>query len=844
MKELILDTTLGCKKCEAKVHPLLEADPRVIDWEVKDGHILRVVTEGACQKCINKIIGEAGYEVKEQLSSKDVNPDDYADKIPHDLPIIEYDVPKATAENAGKYYCPMQCEGDKLYDEMGDCPVCGMPLEKIPEPKAPVKYACPMHPEEEYDEPGDCPICGMSLEPVIPSQDESSEGHEAYDDMMKRFKLSLLFTIPVALIAMLGHIFPSLHHKMLAIMSQTSWNAIQFVLTIPMVFYTGWIFMRRAWSSIVTKNFNMWTLIGIGTSVAFLFSTIALFIPDYFPDEFKNHGAVDVYFEATCIILLLVMLGQLMELNAHQRTNSALKALLKWAPQTATVIRNNKDMLVAVEHIVKGDQLKVKPGEKVAVDGVVIEGYGTMDASMITGEPIPFDVKANDKVSSGMINTNGNFIMKAEKVGKETLLSKVIEMVNDAGRSRAPIQKVADQIAKYFVPIVVSVSIITYLLWFFLYTGENAAVYALVNSVAVLLIACPCALGLATPMSIMVGTGKGAEHGILVKNAEALQGLSDINVLMIDKTGTLTQGKPEVQEVTSFSTWSDEQVLAYAAALDQNSDHPLAKATVAYAKSKNLDLPQVSDYKYIIGKGAEAISDGKKVRIGNQTSINEDDLSEENKSLISSEQQKGATVIYVVYDNYLQGIITLEDKIKPNARKAISDLEAHGIEVMMLTGDNQKTAAYVAKEVGIQHFKSDCLPEDKLNAVKEYQEKGLKVAMAGDGINDAPSLTLADIGIAMGDGTDIAIQSAEITLLKGDISNLVKTFKLGRKVMRNIKENLLFAFFYNVLGVPVAAGVLFPFFGILLSPMLATLAMSFSSVSVITNALRLRRITL
>ncbi|MBB6461247.1 copper-transporting P-type ATPase [Flammeovirga kamogawensis] len=843
MKELVLDTTLGCKACEAKVQPLLDADPRVIDWEVKDRHILRVVTEGACQKCINKIISEKGYAVKEQLSAKEVDPKDYADKITHEIPKIEYEIPEVTADNAGKYYCPMQCEGELLHDEMGDCSICGMPLEKIPEAKTPVKYACPMHPDIEYDAPGDCPICGMPLEPILTEQDKEEE-NEALTDMTKRFRLSLFFTLPVAFIAMAGHIFPPLHHEMLGLMSQTSWNAIEFVLTIPMVFYTGWIFMKRAWSSIVSRNFNMWTLIGIGTTVAFIFSTFALFFPGTFPNQFKQNGAVDVYFEATCVILLLVMVGQIMELRAHSQTNSALKSLLNWTPPTATIVKDGKELLVAAEHIKVDDIIRIKPGEKVVVDGVLIDGHGTIDTAMITGEPVPSEVKTGDKVTSGTINTNGSFMMLATKVGKETLLSKIIEMVNDASRSRAPIQKLADQIAKYFVPIVVSVSIITFLLWLFLYNGEDAATYALVNAVAVLLIACPCALGLATPMSIMVGTGKGAQNGILIKNAEALQGLGDVNVLMIDKTGTITEGKPTVFQVISADNYSVNDILNLAASLDKSSDHPIAKAIVLEAKNKGISLIDSSNFSYEIGKGSKGEINEAKIKVGN-LKILEGDTDE---SLILKKVQKefkqNITTVYVSENNKIIGAIGLTDQIKKESKEAIKSLQEKNIEVIMLTGDNQETAAYVAKQVGITTFKAECLPEDKLKFVEKYQSKGLKVAMAGDGINDAPALTKADIGIAMGNGTDIAIESAEITLLKGDLSNLLKAFKLSSKVMKNIKENLVFAFFYNVLGVPIAAGVLFPFFGILLSPMLATLAMSFSSVSVITNAMRLKRIVL
>lgn len=843
MKELILNTSLGCKACEAKIQPLLDKDPRVIEWEVTDGNKLRVVTEGACQKCINKIIGEAGYEVKEQLSAKDVNPDDYKHKIKHDLPVVEYDVPAFSADKAGKYYCPMLCEGeDKLYDEAGDCPVCGMPLEKIPEPKPAVEYACPMHPDIKYDAPGDCPICGMPLEPIM--VDVPEEKNEAYEDMKFRFKWSLVFTIPVVLIAMLGHLIPSLHHAMLGLMPQRAWDGIQLLLTLPMVFYTGNIFMKRAWSSIRTRNFNMWTLIGIGTAVAFVFSVFALFFPAFFPEQFKDNGAVHVYFEATCSILVLVMLGQLMELRAHSQTNAALKALLSWAPSTATIIRKEKELTVAIEHLEKGDIIKIKPGEKIPVDGVIITGKGTVDQSMITGEPIPIDVIEGDKVTSGSINANGHFLIKAEKVGGETLLSKVIQMVNDASRSRAPIQKVADQISAYFVPIVVGISILTFLVWFFFYQGNNAATYALVNAVAVLLIACPCALGLATPMSIMVGTGKGAQYGILIKDAEALQGFSKVDVLMIDKTGTLTEGKPEVKGIISFGEEQENTILQFAASIDQNSDHPLAKAIVRKAKEEKIELLDIDDFEYIIGKGATANIHSHQIAVGNSKLIQLANLTSSDQHQINDHLEKGATIVYLSKDNKAIGGVIIFDPIKEGAIQEVKALQEEGIEVIMLTGDNSVTAQNVANEVNIKTFKADCLPEDKLQMIKEYQSQGKHVAMAGDGINDAPALTQANIGIAMGDGTDIAIQSAEITLLKGNLSNLMKARKLSEKVMLNIKQNLFFGFFYNTLGVPVAAGILFPFFGILLSPMLATLAMSFSSVSVISNALRLKRMKL
>ena len=606
--------------------------------------------------------------------------------------------------------------------KMGDCPVCGMPLEKIPEPKPAVLYACPDHPDEKFDVPGDCPICNQSLEPIV--EEVPEEKNEAYEDMKKRFLLSLIFTIPVVSIAMLGHLIPSLHHAMLDLLSQRSWDFIQFGLIIPMMFYTGDIFLKRAWSSLKTRNLNMWTLIGIGTLVAFVFSVVGLLFPDLFPEQFKENGAVHVYFEATCTILLLVMIGQLMELRAHAQTNSALKLLLNWSPSTATIIKNDKELKVALEHIEKGDIVKIKPGEKIPVDGIIIEGKGVVDQSMISGEPIPVDVSVNDEITSGSINTNGSFLLKANKVGAETLLSKIINMVNDASRSRAPIQKIADQISSYFVPIVVSVSILTFVVWMFFYNGENAATYALVNAIAVLLIACPCALGLATPMSIMVGTGKAAQNGILIKDAEALQEFNKIDVLMIDKTGTLTEGKPEVKTILPFNGTEIKDVLTIAASIDQNSNHPLTKAVLREAKRKGVETLPIKEYDYKIGKGAEAVIDNELFSIGNDKIVDTSSISKEDKDLVTSFQNEGDTVVYISRSNKVIGAIAINDPVKKEAEKEVKALKDLGIEVVMLTGDNEMTAKNVADKLFIQNTSPTAYQKISLMSLRSIKVKG------------------------------------------------------------------------------------------------------------------------
>ena len=749
-------------------------------------------------------------------------------------------VNNSNEQSDGKYYCPMHCEGDKTYDKPGNCPVCGMNLEKMHSVSVKKKqYTCPMHPEIIRDAPGSCPICGMDLVPMEPVEDDENT---TYKDLLKKFKIAVLFTIPILLIAMSDMLMSNPLTKM---MSQQNWNWIQLALSIPVMFYAGWMFFQRAWRSVVTWNLNMFTLIGIGTGVAFLFSVIAMLFPHIFPAQFRTmSGTVFVYYEAATVIITLVLLGQLLEAKAHSRTSGAIKELLKLVPSEATLVINGEEKIIPIDDIKKGDHLRVKPGEKIPVDGKLVEGESSIDESMITGEPIPADKKLDDKVTSGTINTTRSFVMEAEKIGADTLLSHIIKMVNDASRSKAPIQKLTDKISKYFVPIVVAISILTFIAWV-MFGPEPKYAYAFVNAIAVLIIACPCALGLATPMSVMVGVGKGAQSGVLIKNAEALENMNKINTLIVDKTGTLTEGKPSVEKVVADGL-NEDDVLQKIASLNKYSEHPLAEAIVKYGKERKVSFSEVKDFTAVAGKGVTGTVDGKRVALGNKK------LMEETKSAIPAklgekvgiEQQSGKTVSYISIDGAAIGYITISDKIKDTSKKAIEALLNSGIEIIMLTGDNAGTAKAVADELHLTGFKAEVLPEDKLNEIKKLQSEGKKVAMAGDGINDSPALAQADVGIAMGTGTDVAIESASITLVKGDLHGIVKAKKLSKAVMKNIHQNLLFAFIYNVLGIPIAAGILYPVFGMLLSPMIAAVAMSFSSVSVIVNSLRLRSIKL
>lgn len=746
---------------------------------------------------------------------------------------------KPKGKGTGTFYCPMHCEGDKTYDKPGDCPVCGMDLveQQNLSTTSSEQWTCPMHPEIIKDEFGACPICGMDL---VPMQPDISAEEKTYKKLLKKFWIAAVFTLPIFIIAM-SEMLTS--NPLYEVMEQKHWNWVQFVLSIPVVFYATWMFFERAYKSIKTWNLNMFTLIGIGAGVAWLFSFVGILFPDIFPGEFRSEsGAVHVYFEAATVILTLVLLGQLLEARAHGKTNTAVKELLKLTPSKAIKIVDGQDVEVSIDKIELNDILKVKPGDKIPVDGVITEGETTIDESMITGEPIPVNKAVDDKVTSGTINGNQSFLMKAEKVGSDTLLAQIIRMVNDASRSRAPIQNLADKVSGYFVPAVVLISLTTFAVWA-IWGPEPVYVYAFVNAIAVLIIACPCALGLATPMSVMVGVGKGAQNGVLIKNAEALEKMDKVDTLIIDKTGTITEGKPTVEKIGAFNgNLNESKVLQYIVSLNYNSEHPLAEATVKYGKGQNAEIIKSEAFSAVTGKGVEAVINDQKVALGNPRMMEyaNAEVTSQMQEEAETYQKQGKTVSYLSIDKAVVGYVVLGDKIKTTSAKAIKVLQEKGIDVIMLTGDNHDTAQAVASELNLANFKASMLPADKLKEVEKLQEKGKVVAMAGDGINDAPALAKSDVGIAMGTGTDVAIESAMITLVKGDLHGIVKAKNLSHAVMTNIKQNLFFALVYNALGVPIAAGVLFPFFGILLSPMIAALAMSFSSVSVIANALRLR----
>lgn len=746
-----------------------------------------------------------------------------------------HEAPKVTEEMAGKYYCPMFCEGDKVYDSNVGCPVCGMDLVKYPEKKT-AKYTCPMHPEIIRDEPGDCPICGMDLV-RIPEKDEGED--ETYRILKRKLIISLIFTVPVFILSMGGMLinFP---------FSNQIQGIIELALTLPVLFYSGWFLMKRGWVSFKTWNLNMFSLIALGVVAAFVFSIAALAFPEMIPHEIRGHNhEIPLYFEAVCVILTLVILGQLMEAAAHKKTGNAIRELMNLSPDEAHLIINGEEKKVLLSQVKIGDFLKVKPGEKIPVDGKITEGNSYVDESMITGEPVPVEKNVNDKVSSGTINGNQVFVMQAEKVGDDTLLAQIIKMVNEASRSKAPIQKLTDKVSKIFVPTVVFVAVLTFILWQFFGPEGKKSLFAFVNAVAVLIVACPCALGLATPMSLMVGIGKGAKNGILIKNAEALEQMNKVNVLITDKTGTLTEGKPSVEHIETIDN-DKNLILQLAYSLNQNSGHPLSNAVIKKAKEENIKPEKTENFENISGKGVKGNINGKTVYVGNESLLTSHhiSISENLKRKAAEVQAKAQTISYVAEGDKVLGFISFTDKIKENAKKAIHQLANEGIEVIMMTGDNEHTAKAVANELGIKNFKANCQPEDKLNEVKKLQQKGKIVAMTGDGINDSPALAQANIGIAMGTGTDVAIESAEITLLKGDISGVAKSRLLSEKLLKNIKENLFFAFIYNVLGIPVAAGLLYPFFGILLSPMIAAAAMSVSSLSVILNSLRLNSVDL
>ena len=699
-------------------------------------------------------------------------------------------------------------------------------------------YTCPMHPEVRRDGPGDCPICGMALETQTPEIDESSTSE--LGDMRRRLWVSSALSIPLVIISMIGAI--SGHpNESDTTFPATGW--IELMLATPVVLWAGWPFFVRAWNSIVNRSLNMFTLIGLGVAAAYLYSVFAQIVPQIFPQSFRSEsGAVAVYFEAAAVIVTLVLLGQVLELMARSQTGMAIRALLRLAPSTARrVLDNGSEEDVPLDHVRPGDRLRIRPGEKVPVDGIVLEGSSAVDESMVTGEPIPTEKHEGQPVIGATINGTGALIMRAEKVGDETLLARIVQMVAEAQRSRAPIQKIADVVAGYFVPTVVLISIGTFFLWALVGPEPRMAI-ALINAVAVLIIACPCALGLATPMSIMVATGKGATVGVLFKNAEAIEVLRNVDTLVVDKTGTLTKGKPELTNIKTVNGWGEREVLQLAASLERGSEHPLAAAIVAGAAGRNLELVDVRDFASLTGKGVTGRVGGHQVALGNsklldELRVNWDDLAKQAEVT----RRNGETVMFVVVDGEVSGLIGVADPIKTTTPEAIRQLQDNGIHLVMLTGDSQTTADAVAGRLGIDNVIADVLPDQKVSVIQRLQEEGRVVAMAGDGINDAPALSQAHVGIAMGTGTDVAMESAGVTLVKGDLGGIVRARMLSRATMANIKQNLFFAFIYNAVGVPVAAGILYPFFGILLSPVLAAAAMSFSSVSVVGNALRLRK---
>ncbi|HEC18369.1 MAG TPA: heavy metal translocating P-type ATPase [Gammaproteobacteria bacterium] len=739
-------------------------------------------------------------------------------------------------DESALYTCPMDPE--IVQEGPGTCPICGMALEPMGVPVIPMetKYTCPMHPEIIQDHPGNCPKCGMALEPTKVAVEEKNE---ELIDMTRRFWVGTVLSIPVFILAMVADLAPGWLPEGLS-MHTVQW--IEFLLATPVVLWGGWPFFVRGWQSVMTWNLNMFTLIGLGVSVAWLYSVVALIFPEIFPPTMrKEDGLVSVYFEAAAVIVTLVLLGQVLELRARSKTNAAIKMLLGLAPNTARIVRaDGTEEDIPLEQVKPGDILRIRPGDKVPVDGVVVEGESNIDESMVTGEPVPVAKTAGDKVIGATVNGTGTLLMKAEKVGADTLLAQIVNMVAEAQRSRAPIQQLADTVAGYFVPAVVAVAVVSFIVWYF-WGPEPRLAHAIINAVAVLIIACPCALGLATPISIMVGTGRGALEGVLIKNAEALEIMEKVDTLVVDKTGTLTEGKPQLVAVTAHEGFDEQQVLRLAASLERVSEHPLAEAIVRGAEERKVDLTTTEAFQSITGKGVQGTVDGHQVALGNlklleSLNIDPEDL----PAQADAQREQGQTVMFVAIDGKVAGLIGVADPIKRTTQEAIEQLHKEGIRVVMLTGDSQKTASAVAGKLGIDEVHAEIMPEQKASIVKQLQQEGRTVAMAGDGINDAPALAQAHVGIAMGTGTDVAMESAGVTLVKGDLRGIVRARRLSRATMRNIRQNLFFAFIYNSLGVPVAAGVLYPFFGILLSPIIAAAAMSFSSVSVITNALRLR----
>lgn len=698
-------------------------------------------------------------------------------------------------------------------------------------------YTCPMHPEIEKEKPGACPICGMALEPKTPTnvQDESE-----YHSMLFRFWFSLLLVLPVLLLA--SHkMLPFLHMEKLLSIELIPW--IQFVFTTPIVLWAGWPFFQRAWQGLANHfSLNMFTLISLGVGTAYLYSAIALFFPEIFPDSFKEDGEIFIYFEAAAVIVTLVLLGQVLELKARGQTSQAIMRLLDRIPPTANLISDGQERKVSIDQVVPGNLLRIKPGEKIPVDGVVVEGSSYVDESMVTGESMPVEKKIKDLVTGGTVNQKGSFMIRAEKVGSETLLARIIQMVSEAQRSKAPIQRLADVISSYFVPIVVLIALITFNVWS-AFGPEPRFVFAIVNAVAVLIIACPCALGLATPMSIMVGIGRGAEMGVLIKNAESLEQLEKVNTVVMDKTGTLTAGKPKITQMEMDHSWQEQDLLQIASSLEQYSEHPIAVAIMEEAQKRKINIPTAEQFTSMTGEGVKGIVEGKEVLIGKPQLMEDNHIAlNQFKTKAKELEEEAQTIIYVAIDGKAVGFIAIADPIKSSTPEAVQELHRMGMRLIMITGDNIHTANAVAKKISIDVVYADVNPEDKEMLVRQLKRENQIVAMAGDGINDSPALAAADIGIAMGTGTDVAMESAGVTLAKGDLRGIIKAISLSRATMKNIRQNLFLAFIYNIIGIPIAAGILYPFFGILLNPMIASAAMACSSVSVILNSLRLKNV--
>ncbi len=775
------------------------------------------------EHCLEKFTADPGAYIKDQKHGDSEN------------------VSNTLQDKKNMYTCPMHPEVKQ--EGPGSCPKCGMALEPLTPITVQVEYTCPMHPEVVQDKPGSCPKCGMALEPRDIAPDAEEKNAE-YQDMRKRFIVGAILTIPLVIIAMRDMLPGGSLLEQLATDKTLGW--LELVLSTPVVLWAGWPFYVRAIQSVINRSLNMFTLIGLGVSVAYVYSLIGVLFPEIFPASMRGpDGSVGVYFEAAAVIVTLILLGQVMELRARSQTGAAIKALLGLSPKTARKISlTGVEEDIPLEHVQVGDLLRIRPGEKIPVDGIVVEGSSSVDESMISGEPLPVKKQADDPLIGATINSTGALVMRAEKVGSDTLLARIVQMVAEAQRSRAPIQKLADLVAGYFVPVVIGISVLAFVLWYFL-GPEPRLAYALIAAVSVLIIACPCALGLATPMSIMVATGKGATSGVLFKNAESIETMRKIDTLVVDKTGTLTLGKPTLTGLVPAQGFDKQELLQLAASLETASEHPLAAAIVAGAVEQGVEPEEVRDFDSITGKGVRGLVNGQEVLLGNlrlmeDFSVAVDELSETAEQM----RREGQTVMFVAAVGRLAGLVAVSDPIKESTPEAIRKLHDEGMRVVMLTGDNRATAEAVAEKLDIDEVVAEVLPDEKALAVKRFQEAGNKVAMAGDGINDAPALAQADVGIAMGTGTDVAMESAGVTLVKGDLTGIVRARKLSRATMANIRENLFFAFIYNGLGVPIAAGALYPAFGITLSPIIAAAAMSLSSLSVVANALRLRSVSI